>query len=129
MELTTSKKILIGLAVALWIILFQYEKNKIIFGHRAPKPYYMNSLQTNVKIDSHEPAVKTFEKMKKILYFTKFFEATNFGFGFEQKPFEDFGCPVTNCYATNNRSLLGNNKQLLFCIEIFMLTHSLKYFC
>ena len=44
---------------------------------------------------------------KKILYFTSYFHMKDFQFGFGQKPFFEKGCPVTNCFATNNKTLLS----------------------
>ena len=54
------------------------------------------------KVIRFESAAK---KTKKILYFTPFFDLKDFGFG--QKPFIERGCPVSNCFTTNNRSLLS----------------------
>ena len=54
------------------------------------------------KVNRFESAAK---KTKKILYFTPFFDLKDFGFG--QKPFIERGCPVSNCFTTNNRSLLS----------------------
>ena len=49
---------------------------------------------------------------KKILYFTPYFHMKDFQFGFGHLPFIEKGCPVSNCYATNNRSLLSKYKFL-----------------
>ena len=54
------------------------------------------------KVNRFESAAK---KTKKILYFTPFFDLKDFGFGFGQQPFIERGCPVSNCFTTNNRSL------------------------
>ena len=43
---------------------------------------------------------------KMILYYTKVFDMENFAFGFGREPFLNLGCPVNNCFATNNRSFL-----------------------
>ena len=56
------------------------------------------------KVNRFESATR---KTKKILYFTHFFDLKDFGFGFGQKPFMERGCPVSNCFTTNNRSLLS----------------------
>ena len=59
------------------------------------------------KVNRFESATR---KTKKILYFTHFFDLKDFGFGFGQKPQKPFierGCPVSNCFTTNNRSLLS----------------------
>ncbi len=47
-----------------------------------------------------------FATAKKILYFTSYFDMKDFAFGFGHEPFVTFNCPVHQCYATNNRSLL-----------------------
>ena len=52
---------------------------------------------------------------KKILYFTSYFHMKDFQFGFGQKPFFEKGCPVTNCFATNNKTLLSKHYKL-YCI-------------
>lgn len=45
--------------------------------------------------------------LKTILFFTSFFDAANFQFGFGRKPFLDENCRVDNCFATNNRLRLA----------------------
>ena len=50
----------------------------------------------------------TFSASKKILYFNNYFDHLDWNFGFGHGPFVKFGCPVTNCYVTNNRDLVGS---------------------
>jgi hypothetical protein len=45
-------------------------------------------------------------RTKKILYFNSYFGREDYYFGLGQKPFLQ-SCEVSNCYITNNRSLLG----------------------
>ena len=50
-----------------------------------------------------------FGRLKKILFFTNFFTTSDWEFGFGQQPFIDYQCPVSNCYTTNNKTLLGKS--------------------
>jgi hypothetical protein len=45
-------------------------------------------------------------RTKKILYLNSYFGREDYYFGLGQKPFLQ-SCEVSNCYITNNRSLLG----------------------
>ena len=45
--------------------------------------------------------------LKKILFYTPFFSRKDYAFGYGNKPFVQNGCPVTNCFTTNNRNLLS----------------------
>ena len=49
----------------------------------------------------------TNNSIKKILYYTSFIDHEDLLFGIGHNPFIEKGCPVTNCFVTNNRSLLG----------------------
>jgi hypothetical protein len=46
-------------------------------------------------------------RMKNILFFNEYFTDPTLKFGFGQEPFIDSKCTFTNCFTTNNRSLLG----------------------
>lgn len=48
-------------------------------------------------------------RTKKILYFNSYFGREDYYFGLGQKPFLQ-SCEVSNCYITNNRSLLGKQQ-------------------
>ena len=50
----------------------------------------------------------SFSQAKKILYFTPYFDMEDYEFGFGHSPFLAHNCPVTNCWATNNRTALGS---------------------
>ena len=54
------------------------------------------------------------KKPKIILYWTTFYGHIDFGFGLGRKPFEDAGCPVTNCVATADRSQSQEADALMF---------------
>ena len=49
----------------------------------------------------------TNNSIKKILYYTSFIDHEDLLFGVGHNPFIEKGCPVTNCFVTNNRSLLS----------------------
>ena len=44
---------------------------------------------------------------KMILFYTPFFESSDYYFGFGNKPFIENECPVTNCITTNNKNSLS----------------------
>ena len=51
-----------------------------------------------------------FDSYKKILLYNSYFDLPDYNLGgFGREPFVKNGCAVTNCYATNNRSLLGGS--------------------
>ena len=100
METTHSQKVFAVLIFFIWIILILYGRNQEKGSeYKRPRPY------RNVKKDNlrHD---KKFIETKKILYYTPYFTLTDFEFGFGQEPFKELNCPVTNCYATNDRNLL-----------------------
>lgn len=51
-----------------------------------------------------------FDSYKKILLYNSYFDLPDYNLGgYGREPFVKNGCAVTNCYATNNRSLLGGS--------------------
>ena len=99
--------------MVIWIALFQllgfYLDVSSEF--KTPQPY-IKSLNISINLPNMNlTVVKSREKgnnsPKSILYFTPFFEMKDFGFGFGQLPFIEKGCPVTNCFATNNKTLFS----------------------
>ena len=83
---------------------------------QTPQPSYrQNSLgrpigsEKNAVIEIHKETNKSanFNELKKILFFTSYFDMHSWQFGFGHEPFKKYGCPVSNCYTTNNYSLLG----------------------
>ncbi len=54
------------------------------------------------------------DDMKTILFWTPFFDSTDYEFGFGQEPFIQAGCKVTNCLTTKDRSLLNKSSALIF---------------
>ena len=78
---------------------------------KTPQPYIKSlnvpisiSPKMNLVVKSEEKVTKS---TKSILYFTSFFGMKDFGFGFGQLPFIKKGCPVTNCFATDNKTLFS----------------------
>ena len=125
---------LIWIYMVIWIALFQllgfYLDVSSEF--KTPQPY-IKSLNISINLPNMNlTVVKSREKgnnsPKSILYFTPFFEMKDFGFGFGQLPFIEKGCPVTNCFATNNKTLFSkyylvlNSLKNLSCFLISILT-------
>ena len=79
------------------------------------------SLDTGSFESSPSPA------MKKILFYTPFFSADDWNFGFGSNKFQK--CPVSNCYITNNRLVkrLFINKKIweLSFVLLWSLTNQL----
>ena len=46
---------------------------------------------------------------KIVLYWNTFYNQTDMTFGFGRQPFIDAGCPISNCIATNDRSLFNQS--------------------
>lgn len=63
-----------------------------------------NILEPDIKVEVE--AEQEFKSIKKILYFNKYFHLNDWRFGFGNEPFHAWNCPVTNCFTTDNRSLL-----------------------
>lgn len=55
---------------------------------------------------------------KRILYWTTFYRNKNMVFGFGQEPFIKAGCPMTNCWATADRSDLNRSDALIFHVNV-----------
>ena len=62
-----------------------------------------NSVNNVDSVNNVNNDVGDISSKKTILFYTPFFDSPDFQFGFGQKPFLDLGCPVSNCYTTNNR--------------------------
>jgi alpha-1,3-fucosyltransferase len=54
------------------------------------------------------------KKIKKILFWTSYFNWKDFQFGMGQEPFIQAGCRVTNCMTTDDRKLLNESDAILF---------------
>ena len=65
----------------------------------------LDELSSNYKIN--EPINFDFNASKKILFYTSFYEWNDYEFGVGNLPFVEHGCPVSNCYATSNKTLLS----------------------
>ena len=55
---------------------------------------------------------KNSTNLKKILFYTPFYSAYDYSFGYGNQPFIDNRCHVNNCFTTNNRHLLGKGIML-----------------
>ncbi len=53
-------------------------------------------------------------KIKRILFWTPYFDWKDFKFGIGQDPFVRAGCRITNCLTTYDRSFLNESDALLF---------------
>lgn len=49
-----------------------------------------------------------------VLYWTTYYNQVDFTFGLGRDPFIQAGCPVNNCWATNDRSWLNRSDAVLF---------------
>jgi len=54
---------------------------------------------------------------KRILYWTEFYGSKNMLFGFGKEPFIRNGCPVTNCWASADRSDLNRSDAIIFHVN------------
>jgi len=56
---------------------------------------------------------------KKILYWNKKYDKTDFGFGLGQDPFIRAGCRVNNCVATHDRQQLNESDAVIFFVLFY----------
>lgn len=61
---------------------------------------------------SHQ--IKPTEKLKRILFWTTFFDWKDFQFGIGQEPFYRAGCRFSNCITTDDRTFLNQSDALIF---------------
>ena len=54
------------------------------------------------------------ENVKRILFWTSYFDWKEFGFGMGRKPFLDAKCRFTNCVTTVDRTLLNQSDAVMF---------------
>jgi hypothetical protein len=107
--MSTKIKILSSVIISICIVFHYSEKSQNFVNKlNELKPLPLPIVKTpNLILNTGLAALAPFKAAKNILFFTSYFDQANFEFGFGQQPFFDFGCPVTNCYTTNNKSLLG----------------------
>jgi hypothetical protein len=83
-----------------------------------------NSFQTLGKLNIHLIQLFYFVSvqtpMKSILFFNPFVD-DQFHSSFGQQPFVDSECEFSNCFTTNNRSLLGNDLSLSLSLSLSIL--------
>ncbi len=87
-------------------ILAHIEGESMTIKEEQPAPETTNSSTGVTSTENETDDHYDFATAKKILYFTSYFEKKDFAFGFGHEPFVTFNCPVHQCYATNDRSLL-----------------------
>ena len=88
-------------------MLWSSDRNlDILFAKTFPGSFDQNADDEDVATEGNPPKV--------VLYWTKYYEAADFGFGLGRKPFIRAGCKVTNCIATNDRSMLDKSDAILF---------------
>jgi len=85
---------------------------------------FNNYSETEIKLldytnDEIPMTAYDFDSTKKILFFTSFYEWKNFTFGLGNLPFVENRCPVTNCFLTDNKTLLGPRSLNQFDALIF----------
>ncbi|XP_057368457.1 alpha-(1,3)-fucosyltransferase C-like [Daphnia carinata] len=83
----------------------------VVFRRRGTLPPSLSSINFN-SIRDDLPAETSEEvnvKRKIVLYWNTFYNQTDMTFGFGQQPFIDAGCQITNCIATNDRSLFSQS--------------------
>ena len=102
--------------LVIWICTFiigrNLKENSLHFKPPKPSPYYEGqdvTINTNKKYNASS---KWEDGLKTILFYTPFFHMIDFQFGFGQQPFIDYGCPVTNCYTTNDPNIVGKFLQI-----------------
>ena len=61
-----------------------------------------------------DAADATAAEPKILLYWTKYYNQTDFTVGFGREPFIEAGCKVTNCFATADRSYLAKSEGVIF---------------
>ena len=69
--------------------------------------YESMTLEATSNYQFSEPINFNFNASKKILFYTSFYEWNDYEFGVGNLPFVQHGCPVSNCYATSNKTLLS----------------------
>lgn len=60
------------------------------------------------------PDTSPHQTIKRILFWTTYFNWKDFQFGMGQEPFLRAGCRVTNCMTTDDRTLLNESDAILF---------------
>ena len=111
LKMIAWKRIVILVSFIIWICTFiigrTFEENSLYF--KTPQPYYY-PMENNVTLKEKYKTPAKFEGndgLKTILFYTPYFHMIDWQFGFGRQPFIDYGCPVTNCFTTNEAKMLG----------------------
>ena len=119
------KRIVILVSFIIWICTFiigrTFEENSLYF--KTPQPYY-HPIENNITLKEKYKTPAKFDGddgLKTILFYTPFFHMIDWQFGFGRQPFIDYGCPVTNCFTTNEPKMLG---KIFLCYVL--LKHELR---
>jgi Fucosyltransferase, N-terminal len=88
-------------------MLWSSDRNLDILSAKTfPGSFHQNADDEDVATEGTPPKV--------VLYWTKYYEAADFGFGLGRKPFIRASCKVTNCIATNDHSMVDKSDAILF---------------
>ena len=111
------KQIFVGFILASWILVSYYSANvnnndgafvSNDLGWRRPKPVYIQEEDERSVQNVQDTKPFNASAAKSILYFTSYFDMTDFEFGFGNEPFHRYGCPETNCWTTADRDALDS---------------------
>ena len=79
-----------------------------------PEPEIRKEEEEEEEEEESRKTHKEGPRLKRILYWTKYFRAKHFQFGFGQWPFIHYKCPVDTCTATNDKSTLLDADVIVF---------------
>ena len=88
------------------------------YGARNSVHFYYSYLLQEIGLQVRNKTADLPSEPKIILYWTGFYGNKNMVFGFGQEPFIKAGCPVTNCWATANRSNLNASDAVIFHVNV-----------
>ena len=94
------------LSVACFILMFQAViKFEMVKNKYFGSDFYIGNQMHSVKQELSETSNSD---TKYILYWNSAYESTKYGFCCGQKPFLEYNCPVSNCFATDDRNYFGD---------------------
>ena len=83
---------------------FRFQQTNMIFDNSLEEEEEDTQKESN---QIKEQTTSTKSKMKNILFYNSYFNMPSYEFGFGNQPFIDAKCPVTDCFTTDQVSLLG----------------------